>query len=70
MPNATSVAITAKMGDADGIGQITGADTESAIVDIYDPSGMKREAVGQGYNIVRTEDGKAKKIWQSTVSAE
>ena len=70
MPNATSVAITAKVGDADGIGQITGADTESAIVDIYDPSGMKREAVGQGYNIVRTEDGKAKKIWQSTVSAE
>lgn len=70
MPNATSVAITAKMGDADGIGQITGADTESAIVDIYDPSGMKRKAVGQGYNIVRTEDGKAKKIWQSTVSAE
>ena len=70
MPNATSVAITSKVGDADGIGQITGADTESAIVDIYDPSGMKREAVGQGYNIVRTEDGKAKKIWQSTVSAE
>lgn len=70
MPNATSVAITAKVGDADGIGQIAGADTESAIVDIYDPSGMKREAVGQGYNIVRTEDGKAKKIWQSTVSAE
>ena len=70
MPNATSVAITAKVGDADGIEQITGADTESAIVDIYDPSGMKRKAVGQGYNIVRTEDGKAKKIWQSTVSAE
>ena len=62
MPNATSVSITAEIGQANGIEQVTDDDAASEITDVYDVSGIRRNAIGQGCNIVRTEDGKMRTI--------
>lgn len=69
MPNAKNLVVTAKVGDT-AIEQITDNDSAAAITDIYDASGLRRKGLGEGYNVVRTTDGKTKKIWQSTGSAE
>ncbi len=62
MPNATSVSITAEIGQANGIEQVTDDDAASEITDVYDVSGIRRNAIGQGCNIVRTEDGKMRTV--------
>lgn len=63
MPNVLGVAITAKLGNASAIDQIS--DQESSVItDIYDASGAQQRSLQNGYNIIRTKDGKTKKIWQ------